>query len=89
VSLADEDAVRAMLTDTPFGLWATVNSLSRLRPSRRDRFRVTVFGSARTEPGHSVCQEVKRMSAALRTSIPSSSRPSSTRPSSPGWTSSF
>jgi uncharacterized protein (TIGR00730 family) len=65
VSLADEDAVRRVLVDTLFGLWATVNNLARLRPSKRERYRVTVFGSARTEPGHWVYQEVKRMSAAL------------------------
>jgi len=65
VSLADEDAVKRLLTDTLFGLWATVNNLSRLRPSKRERYRVTVFGSARTQPGHWVYQEVKRMCAAL------------------------
>jgi hypothetical protein len=67
VSLADEEAVAGILKDALFGLWATVNSLSRLRPSRRERYRVTVFGSARAEPGHWVYQEVKRMCAALST----------------------
>jgi hypothetical protein len=34
ISLADEEAVRRTLTDTLFGLWATVNNRSRLpRPS--------------------------------------------------------
>ena len=61
VSLADEDAVKRILIDTLFGLWATVNNLTRLRPSRRERYRVTVFGSARTQPGHWVYDEVKRM----------------------------
>lgn len=65
VSLADEDAVRRLLTDTLFGLWATVNNLSRLRPSKRDRYRVSVFGSARPQPEHWVYQEVKKLSAAL------------------------
>jgi len=65
VSLADEDGVKRILVDTLFGLWATVNNLSRLRPSRRDRYRVTVFGSARTQPGHWVYEEVRRMCAAL------------------------
>jgi hypothetical protein len=65
VSLADEDGVKRILIDTLFGLWATVNNLSRLRPSGRDRYRVTVFGSARTQPGHWVYEEVKRMCAAL------------------------
>jgi uncharacterized protein (TIGR00730 family) len=65
VSLADEDAVKRVVIDTLFGLWATVNNLSRLRPSRRERYRVTVFGSARTQRGHWVYEEVKRMAAAL------------------------
>jgi hypothetical protein len=46
VSLADEEAVKRILVDTLFGLWATVNNLTRLRPSRQERYRVTVFGSA-------------------------------------------
>jgi len=65
VSLADEDAVRRVLMETLFGLWSTVNNLSRLRPSKNDRYRVTVFGSARTDEAHWVYREVKRMSAAL------------------------
>ena len=65
VSLADEEAVKRILIDTLFGLWATVNNLTRLRPSRRERYRVTVFGSARTEPGHWVYDEVKQMCLAL------------------------
>lgn len=41
VSLADEEAVRKIVVDTLFGLWATVNNLTRLRPSRRERYCVT------------------------------------------------
>ena len=52
VSLANEEAVTRIVADTIFSLWATVNNLTRLRPSRRERYRVTVFGSARTQPGH-------------------------------------
>ena len=65
VSLADEEGVQRIVKDTLFGLWATVNNLSRLRPSKRERYRVTVFGSARPDPDHWVYQEVKRMCAAL------------------------
>jgi uncharacterized protein (TIGR00730 family) len=65
VRLDDEDAVREILVDTLFGLWSTVNNLTRLRPSHRDRFRVTVFGSARTDPGNWVYQEVREMCAGL------------------------
>ena len=65
VSLADEEAVRRILIDTLSGLWSAANNLTRLRPSKRERYRVTIFGSARTQPGHWVYQEVKRMSAEL------------------------
>jgi len=65
VSLDDEEGVRRVLVDTLFGLWTTVNNLTRLRPSKRDRFRVTVFGSARTQPDHWVYDEVRHMCAGL------------------------
>lgn len=65
VSLSDEEGVRHILTETLFGLWSTVNNLSRLRPSRRERYRVTVFGSARPQPGHWVYDEVRQMCAGL------------------------
>ena len=65
VSLSDEEAVSRIVTDTLFGLWTTVNNLTRLRPSRRERYRVTVFGSARTHAGHWVYDEVKEMCSAL------------------------
>ena len=78
VSLADEEAVRRILVDTLFGLWATVNNLTRLRPSRHERYRVTVFGSARTEPGQWVYEEAKQMCSALLAACPNN-RKSPTR----------
>src|SRR5262249_40740480 len=65
VSLADEEAVKDILVSTVFGLWDIVNNLTRLRPSRRERYRVTIFGSARAMPGTFVYDEVKRVAAAL------------------------
>jgi uncharacterized protein (TIGR00730 family) len=47
------------------GLWSTVNNLARLTPTRRDRYRVTIFGSARTDPDHWVYQDVRRMTREL------------------------
>ena len=52
IGLNDEEGVRQIVVETLFGLWAAVNTLSRLRPTRRERFRVTVFGSARAEAGN-------------------------------------
>jgi uncharacterized protein (TIGR00730 family) len=65
VSLADEEGVKRILVDTVFGLWAMVNNLTRLRPSRRERYRVTIFGSARAQPGTWVYEEVKRLASEL------------------------
>jgi uncharacterized protein (TIGR00730 family) len=65
VSLADEDAVKRVLADSILGLWDVVNNLTRLRPARRERFRVSVFGSARARPGTFAYEETKRVAAAL------------------------
>ena len=51
ISLADEEAVKQVLVQTVFGLWDVVNNLTRLRPSKHERYRVTIFGSARAKPG--------------------------------------
>jgi uncharacterized protein (TIGR00730 family) len=65
ISLADEAAVKDILVNTVFGLWDIVNNLTRLKPSKHDRYRVTIFGSARAKPGSFVYDEVKRVAAAL------------------------
>ena len=46
VSLADEDKVREVLVSTVLDLWEAVNNLTRLRPWKRERCRVSIFGSA-------------------------------------------
>jgi hypothetical protein len=65
VSLAEEERVREVLAESVLGLWDVVNNLTRLRSSRRDRYRVSIFGSARTRPGDFAYQETRRMAAAL------------------------
>lgn len=65
IDLADEETVKQLLRQTVFGLWDIVNDLTRLRPSRQERYRVTIFGSARTRPGHIVYEEVRRFARAL------------------------
>lgn len=65
VNLADEEAVKQLLTRTVFNLWDIVNDLTRLRPSRHERYRVTIFGSARARPGTFVYDEVKRVATTL------------------------
>jgi uncharacterized protein (TIGR00730 family) len=65
VSLADEEAVKQVLVDSVLGLWEVVNNLTRLRPSKHDRYRVTIFGSARAKPETFAYEETKRVAASL------------------------
>ena len=65
VSLGDEESVRQLLTGTVFDLWKVVNNLTRLKPTRRDSYRVTIFGSARATPGSLAYTETRRVARAL------------------------
>jgi len=65
VSLNDEEAVKQVLVDSVLGLWDVVNNLTRLKPTHRDRYRVTIFGSARARPGTAAYEETKRVAKAL------------------------
>ena len=65
VSLGDEDSVKQLLVGTVFDLWKVVNNLTRLKPTRRDRYRVTIFGSARAKPGSLAYTETRRLAQVL------------------------
>ena len=65
ISLPDEDAVKQVLVESVLGLWDVVDNLTRLGPSRRDRYRVTIFGSARARRGTFPYEETKRVAGAL------------------------
>ena len=65
VSLADEERVKQVLVSSILGLWDVVNNLTQLKPSKRERYRVTIFGSARVKPGTFGYEETKRLASAL------------------------
>src|SRR5215510_1193499 len=65
VTLANEEAVKKVVIDSVLGLWDVVNNLTRLQPSRREHYRVTIFGSARAKPGTVAYEETKRAATAL------------------------
>ena len=65
VRLGDEAATVQVISQAVLGLWEVVNNLTRLRPSRRQRYRVTIFGSARTDPDHWVYAAVRDLAAEL------------------------
>jgi uncharacterized protein (TIGR00730 family) len=65
IPLTDEDAVKEAVQASILGLWDVVNTLTRLRPSRRERYRVSIFGSARVAPGSFGYEETKRAAKVL------------------------
>ena len=46
-------------------LWQVVNGLSSIEPPRRERYRVTIFGSARLTKDEKIYQDVKRLASEL------------------------
>ena len=65
VKLGDEEQVLKIISSSVLELWDVVNNLTRLRPTTRRRYRVTVFGSARVEQDHWVYAAVRDLSAEL------------------------
>jgi uncharacterized protein (TIGR00730 family) len=65
VTLADERAVVDVVSSSILKLWSAVNDLTRLRPTKRERFRVTIFGSARVPKEHWVYGAVRDLAAEL------------------------
>src|SRR6187399_3782601 len=65
VRLSDEDAATELLERAVTGLWEVVNELTRFRRTTRQNYRVTIFGSARLQPGTPAYEGVKKLSAEL------------------------
>ena len=65
VSIADSEAAYEVIHDTILNLWDTVNKLSSIQPPRRERYRVTLFGSARIQPHTSIYEGVRHLASEL------------------------
>jgi len=65
VSLGDEQRSLEVLSSSVLKLWEVVNNLTRLRPTKRERYRVTIFGSARVPRDHWVYTAVRDLAAEL------------------------
>lgn len=61
IRLSDEEAVRDIIIKSVFDLWNVVNNLTRLRQTKREHYRVTIFGSARAKPGSFEYEQVKQL----------------------------
>lgn len=65
VPLDDQEAVNEVLSQSVLGLWDVVNNLTRVRPTRRERYRITIFGSARAKPGTAPYDSVRSLACGL------------------------
>lgn len=65
VWLSDEDATIGVLERAILGLWESIGELTRLRRTRREHYRVTIFGSARIRPATLAYDQVKHLAARL------------------------
>jgi uncharacterized protein (TIGR00730 family) len=65
VDLADQQRTLEIVTQSVLDLWDVVNNLTRLRPTRREDYRVTIFGSARVGSDHWGYAAVRDLAAEL------------------------
>ncbi|MDJ0705851.1 MAG: LOG family protein [Leptolyngbyaceae cyanobacterium MO_188.B28] len=65
VSILDGDASFRVIQNAVLGLWEVVNSLTTIRPPKRERYRVTIFGSARLEPDNPLYEGVRSLASEL------------------------
>lgn len=65
VNISNGEATYAIVEQAVMGLWQVVNNLTRIRPEQRDRYRVTIFGSARMQSHDPIYDGVRRLAAEL------------------------
>jgi predicted Rossmann-fold nucleotide-binding protein len=65
VSMTNQDVVFQILQDSVLQLWDVVNQLSSIQPPKRDRYRVSIFGSARLEPDTPLYNGVRYLASEL------------------------
>jgi predicted Rossmann-fold nucleotide-binding protein len=56
-----------VIQDTVLRLWDVINNLTRIQPPQSDRYRVTIFGSARLQPDSPLYTEVRQLASVLTT----------------------
>lgn len=65
VPLSDEEAVREIIINSVFDLWKVVNNLTRLHRTKRAHYCVSIFGSARANPGSFAYSQVNQLAKGL------------------------
>ncbi len=62
---ADGDRTDQLVESVLRDLWAMVNKVASVRPTTPERYRVTVFGSARIQPGEPLYEDVRGLTRTL------------------------
>jgi uncharacterized protein (TIGR00730 family) len=65
VDIQNSEAAFGVIEEAVLGLWDVVNSLTSIRPPKRERYRVTIFGSARINPETDIYRGVQQLASEL------------------------
>jgi uncharacterized protein (TIGR00730 family) len=65
IPLSDAEKSFQVIEQSVLDLWEVVNNLTLLHPPQRERYRVTVFGSARMDPGSPLYESAKHLASEL------------------------
>ena len=64
-SFSDPEETLKVVKQAVLELWDVINALTSLRPPKRERYRVTIFGSARIQANSLIYQDVKWLASQL------------------------
>lgn len=65
ISVYDDRATFETVQAAVLQLWDVVDDLTRIHPPKNDRYRVTIFGSARLHPNEELYQQVRHLASEL------------------------
>jgi predicted Rossmann-fold nucleotide-binding protein len=65
IGMTHQDAIFQILQNSVLNLWDVVNQLSSIQPPKRERYRVSIFGSARLQPGMPLYDGVRFLASEL------------------------
>ncbi|MGK7938869.1 MAG: hypothetical protein AB4062_01650 [Crocosphaera sp.] len=65
VSFNDAEGTLQVVKESVLGLWEVINALTSIKLPKRERFRVTIFGSARIKPSSPIYEDVKWLASQL------------------------
>lgn len=65
VCLSDQEVTFQAIETAVLGLWDVINGLTRIPPPKHDRYRVTIFGSARIQRQSPLYLEVRHLASEL------------------------